>query len=133
MTRLTQQDLEEAAEILRQFNQWESEFDSLMHASDPRVLDRADIPGLQSRLSTLKASIKAAAKYGTLSGLKHDHSEMERCFFDPAARRAAAHFRAATNSNPLKKNWVSELYDSRDDISYYRFQLEKFLKDSTTK
>ncbi|MGE8690049.1 MAG: hypothetical protein ACN6PJ_23080 [Achromobacter sp.] len=127
MTPPVQRDQSDANEILKAFDRFEAEFDALSNDANPHTLATSDVPQLQKRLAALKTAIKEAAKFGTLSGTKRDQTELERCFYDPAVRSAAANFRLPTNSNPLTKNWASELYDSRSDISYYRFGLAKLL------
>jgi hypothetical protein len=125
---LTPEQLSNAKHVSSELLRLEAEFDALSEESDPRTLAPANIPALQARLAALKADIKAAAKYGTISRKKEPQSNFEQWFFGPAVQQASANFRMAINSNPLTKNWASELYSSRGDISYFRFGLEKYIK-----
>ena len=129
MTSPVQIDYSDANEVLECLRRLETEFDALSIAADHGAFSRHDVPQLQERLASLKSFLKNAAKFGNLSATKRDQTEIERCFYDPAVRSAAAHFRLPTNSNPLTKNWASELYDSRSDISYYRHGLEKLISE----
>lgn len=129
MEKLTPEELEEAGETLTELQRLENELRSLIDESDPATLSRSEVPALQERLAKVKAEIKEAAKKTDNSRRKEIPTEIKRCFYDAAIQRASASFRMPVNANPLTKSWASGLYDPWEDISYYRFGLEKYIKE----
>jgi hypothetical protein len=130
MELLTPEELEDARETLAELQRLEDELHSLMNESNPDTLrSRLAVPALQARLANIKAEIKEAAKQADNSRPKEISTEIKRCFYDAAVQRASANFRMPVNADPFTRSWVSGLYDSCDDISYYRIGLEKYIKE----
>lgn len=129
MQKMEPEELEEAHDILAELRRLEGELHALMNESDPKTLSRSDVPALQERLAKVKAQIKEAAKQADNSRRKEIPTEIKRCFYDAAIQRASASFRMPVNANPFTQSWHSGLYDSWEDISYYRFGLEKYIKE----
>lgn len=131
MQPLTPEEMADAQRVLSELLRLEAELDDLSDESDPRTLKRSAVPALKERLAAIKADIKLAAKYETVSRTKSEKTDFEQSFFGPAVRSASANFRMPINANPFTQSWVSGLNDSRGDISHFRFGLEKHIKERT--
>ncbi len=120
--------LQEARAILAELKKVHEEFEALMRAGDRLKNSRSyEIEEFRGRLTALKAYLKDRSKNATLDGRKRSMTVLESAFFDPAVRSASAHFRMQVNA-PVAK-WVSGLYESSSDISYYVYQLEDHIKE----
>jgi len=80
---------------------------------------------LQEMLKSLKNDIKAAAKYGTVSGTKKPMSSYEKAYYWPAMTKVSANLSIAINSHPIKSDWYSCLYNVQGDITEMTFQLKE--------
>jgi hypothetical protein len=85
--------------------------------------EREDVTRLYK---SLKDDIRAAAKYGTVSGRPGVRTLAEDAFLDPALRKAGHRaLRAATNSHPISSNWRGCVWEAGTEFSYYLDQLKR--------
>jgi hypothetical protein len=52
-------------------------------------------------------------------------NHFDRAYFHPAVQGASCQIRARWNSDPLRSDWLSELYAARIDIGHYLHALER--------
>jgi hypothetical protein len=98
----------------------------LLSILDGKKVVRADERvALQAMAAALKDDLKAAAKRGTITTNTGPQTQPERAFFAPAVQSAAARFRVAVNSHPIRSNWYGCLYEVQMDINFYLHQLEE--------
>lgn len=120
--------LQEARAILAELQRIHGEFEELMNAGDRLKNSRAyEIEEHRERLTALKAYLKERSKMPTIDGSKRGATILESSFFDPAIQSASAHFSLRVNAPAAQ--WVSGLYESSSDISYYIFQLEAHIAE----
>jgi len=121
-------DLQEARAILAELNRVHGEFEELMSAGDRLKNSRAyEVEEFRERLIALKAYLNQRSKNATVDGSRRTLSRLESAFFDPAMRSASAHFRLRINAPT--SGWVSGLYESASDISYYASQLQSYIEE----
>ena len=119
-------ELEAVANVMRQF---EKRCNALSKLVNEKMSNRHARPELEHLYKDLKADLKQAAKYGTLSGRRQPLTRIESAFFDAAVRRAHIALRPATNSNPQKSHWVGALFEAGSEFSYYLYQMDKMLQE----
>ncbi|OOW06654.1 hypothetical protein MF6396_03125 [Pseudomonas sp. MF6396] len=125
-------DRHEAAAIRDELQRWHDEARSLISdASDKSRLSASSIEHLKSRLVTLKAEIKEAAKHETLSRRKAERTDLERCYFGPAVRSTSANFHMRTDTNPRSELWSRGLFEVEMELSYKLHGIEKLLNDQS--
>jgi hypothetical protein len=90
-----------------------------------RTLSPSERSDVEHHYRSLKADLKEASKYGTLSGRRRAMSRAEECFYAPAVRRAALDLRPPTNSNPLTSGWLSAVFEAQSEFSYWLHGLDK--------
>jgi hypothetical protein len=123
-------DLQEARTILAELQRVHAEFEELMRVGEQLKNSRAYVvEEFRDRLIALKAYLKERSKNATIDGRKRAMTRLESAFFDPAVRSALAHFGLRVNAPAAQ--WVSGLYESASDISYYAFQLEDHINESS--
>ncbi|MBP5118893.1 hypothetical protein HUS85_23900 [Pseudomonas protegens] len=123
-------DRNEAAAIRAELQRWHDEARSLINnASDKSRLSATSIESLKSRLVTLKAEIKEAAKHETISRRKAEKTDLERCYFGPAVRSTSANFRMRTDTSPCSELWSRGLFEVEMELSYKLHGIEKLLSD----
>lgn len=83
---------------------------------------------LRSLYAALKADVKFAAKRGKIADDRLPQTEMERAFFSPAMRDCSISMRAKTNSHPITGKWLSSLWESEMEISYFLSGLDRYCK-----
>lgn len=91
---------------------------------DKRWLSAHELEHVRSLYAVLKADIRQAAHVPTLDQRKRALTRAEQCFWDPAIRRAAVDLRPATNTNPIRSNWIGALVEARSEFSYWRHNLQ---------
>lgn len=114
-------DLRTVASAMREFEQRCAEILALL--GEKRSLSPFERSEIEGRYRSLKADLKGASKYGTLSGRRQPLTRAEACFYDPAVRRAAVDLRPATNSHPISSRWFSAVYEARSEFSYWLHNL----------
>ncbi len=120
--------LQEAKTILAELQRVHGEFEELMRAGDRLQNSRSyEVEEFRERLTALKGYLKERSKNPTIDGRKRAGTSLESAFFDPAVRHASAHF--ALRVNAPAAQWVSGLYGSSSDISYYISQLETHIDE----
>ena len=119
--------LQDAELVLSTLSRLHDELEDLMRISDGwRTLSRDDMPELRERLTAVKAELKALAKNETVDGRRRPPTHLERAFFGPAVRSASANFHMRVDAPPSK--WISGIYNSSTDLSYYIYQLKDYLQ-----
>lgn len=122
------EDLRTVASAMRSFEQRCEKILALL--GDKRSLSPFERSEIEGRYRSLKADLKEASKYGTVSGRRQPLTRAETCFYYPAVRRAAIDLRPATNSNPISSRWFSAVYEARSQFSYWLHNLGE-LPDAT--
>lgn len=114
--------------VLATLNRLHDEFEELMRIADGwRSISREDAIPLKDRLAKLKAELKALAKTETVDGVRRAQTGLEANFFGPAVRHASANFLMRVDA-PLSQ-WISGIYNSSTDLSYFIYQLNDYLKE----
>jgi hypothetical protein len=109
---------------LEKLKYFESQCDELMAVlNDRKQFNSDEREHVQSLYRALKDELKAAAKNGTVSGKSDGLTDEERYFYKPAVQKAALALRPATNSDPIKSDWFSAVYDARLDLSHSRHNM----------
>jgi hypothetical protein len=110
----------DAVGVIHELRRFRDDIEEILNAiGDKTLISEEETLRLQELLKSLKSRLReAAAKHGF-------RNEFESAYFEPAVRNAAAHLRIATNSHPIKSNWLSALLHIRLDITYCLSQLEK--------
>lgn len=124
-------DQNEAAAVIAELRRWHDEARSLFEEADKPKLSPASIDALKLRLSNLKAEIKNAAKYETLSRRRQQKTDLEQNFFGPCVRSTSANFRMRTDTSPMSEAWNRGLQEVELEISYTLHNLEALLKESS--
>ena len=114
-------DLRAVASAMRVFEQRCDEILALL--GEKRGLSPLERSEIEDRYRSLKADLKEASKYRTLSGRRQPLTRAEACFYDPAVRRAAVDLRPATNSHPISSRWFSAVYEARSEFSFWLHNL----------
>lgn len=96
---------------------------------DRKRITEAEKALLQQHMRTLKDDLKTETKrMSTVHGAAL-LTPVEKAYYEPALRKAAANLTPATNSHPLKSRWHTHLYVVRLDISHLLDQLERKYPD----
>ena len=107
-----------ASEVITQLRKFRDDIDAIsLRVCGKTSVSRDEKEQLQFALKLLKLELKEAAK-------RPAGNQWEVAYFGPAVRKAAANFRIATNSHPIKSSWCGALFSVRMDITYYLSQLE---------
>lgn len=111
--------------VLDKITHFETRCDELMSLlSDKRQASSDELEHVKGVYLALKNDLKAAAKYGTVSGKPQELTEAERYFYKPTVQKAALALRPATNSDPIKSDWFSAVYDAHIDLSDCRHNMQ---------
>jgi hypothetical protein len=109
----------DAVGVIHELRRFSDDVNQILNAiSNKTMISAEETVRLQELLKSLKSRLREAAK-------RSSRNEFESAYFEPAVRNAAAHLRIATNSHPIKSNWLSALLHIRLDITYCLSQLEK--------
>jgi hypothetical protein len=120
----------EAVPVIRALRKFRDDIDEIANAIDDKHwVHPPERERLQELLRGLKASLKVAAKYGTVSGRDSPQTDSERFYFAPAVQKASAYLAVRVNSHPNKSDWHSNLHSVRIDITYFLHQLEARFPD----
>jgi hypothetical protein len=120
----------EASPIIKALKEYEAEINCLMKMiEDKKFLTPHEKSECQSKFRDLKENLKLAAKIGTVDGVKKELTDYESAYFQPAINSAYISCNVATNSHPIKSNWLSCLYDMNDDITHMLSQLTEQYPD----
>lgn len=113
----------EVVAALREYIQRIEEIDNAI--PEGKSISADEKKRLQALYTALKADIKMAVKTGKANAKSLRQTDTESCFFEPAMRDCSAELTANTNSDPIKANWKSVLWNALDQITPYLSQLEK--------
>jgi hypothetical protein len=119
-------DAEEVLKVASALRDFERRCDEIAaRLTDKRTLFIFEREAIRELYTSLKGDLKAAAKYGTLSGRREALTRTEQCFYDPAVRRAALAMRPATNSHPILLRWSEALFEASSECSFWLHNLAK--------
>lgn len=112
--------------VLDKITHFETRCDELMSLlNNKRQASSGELEHAKSLYLSLKNDLKAAAKYGTVSGKPQEITEAEHYFYKPTVQKAALALRPATNSDPIKSDWFSAVYDAHIDLSDCRHSMQR--------
>lgn len=114
-------DIRAVASAMREFERKCEEILTLL--GEKRSLQSHEREEVERLYKSLKSDLKEAAKYGTLSQRRVPLTRAEKCFYDPAVRRAAIDLRPATNSHPISSRWLGAVLEARSELSYWLHSL----------
>jgi hypothetical protein len=77
----------------------------------------------QALMKSVKRNLRADYSSGATVRGHNRLTPAERAYFQPAVHEASTKLRARWNSNPIRSNWYSDLYDARTDIEFFLNQL----------
>lgn len=116
----------EREDVIRRLREYRDEIERLMNMlGNKQRLTADERAEMQSGYRALKEKIRAEYHQGSTVRGAAELNETERHFFLPAISRAAGHIDSPTNTNPLKQEWLSGLYQARGDIEQFLNPLEQ--------
>ena len=118
----------DANEVLRRLRDYSDRIKAIMDAiGDKRTLAPNVKSEVQTLLTALKADLKDDAHRCGLVRNRGKLTHLEKTCLCPAVQQASAGFHVATNSDPIRSDWHSNLYSIRIDIEYPMSYLEELL------
>lgn len=72
---------------------------------------------IEAMYRSLKSDLQAAAQRGTLADNGAAPTAVDSTFFAPAVRKAHAALKPATNSHPLKSDWLTAVQTASSTLS----------------
>jgi hypothetical protein len=113
-------------EVIAALQKYKDQFDNISTVIDEKksmTLDEKE--KARYLLKTLKADLKASAKYGTVSGKNTEMNNYERNYFEPAVSRAKVNLNARVNTDPINGNWLYYLGNAESDINIWLHRLKE--------
>jgi hypothetical protein len=115
----------EEYDVRNALREYKACIDEIMNfIAEKKTITRDEKDWLQGLITPLKADIKAAAKRGKVKDDRLPQTQAEDAYFSGAMLRASANFSVATNSHPIRSDWLSRFYNVEMDINQFLCQLE---------
>lgn len=115
----------EEYDVMIALREYKARIDEIMDfVAEKKTITPDEKDRLQGLITPLKADIKAAAKRGKVKNDRLPQTQAEDAYFFGAMLRASANFSVATNSHPIRSNWLGCLYNVEMDINQFLCQLE---------
>ena len=114
----------DALAVLEQLRSYSDRMTTIMDLiADKHSVTREEKEHLQELLTSLKSDLSADAKRGSTIRGEAELNDIERAYLYPAVFQASADILVATNSHPIKSNWLSEMAGVKIHIDHFLHEL----------
>lgn len=114
----------EKQDVIDRLREYKRLFDKLLELVKDPPLRGAKKTEAQQKMKALKEKLKAEYKAGDTVRGQDAMNHYEKAFLRPAIHQAYAGIMVRCNTNP-NRDWFSQLYSGRADITHMLHQLER--------